>query len=751
MPDQFRPIFDVAQRHVAEYFADKQETPQQGTIEIGGERYVLVRAASMSVEFFDLVMALYADRGKAAAASIAASFLFDVAHAIGKADAKVFHQKMGLVDPIEKLSAGPVHFAYSGWAFVDILPESSPSPDNDFYLIYDHPFSFESHSWLTKGRQTTFPVCVMNAGYSSGWCEESFGIQLVATEVECKAKGDKHCRFIMAPPGRIVDHIARYAEQSRARGGAEAFTIPEFFGRKRVEEELYRAKRDAEAASRAKSTFLANMSHELRTPLNAIIGYSELLEEEAEDSGYQEMLPDLRKVHAAGKHLLTLINDILDLSKIEAGRIDFYLESIDVLHTVQEVVSTVAPLADTNENRLELRLADELGSMYTDLTRLRQCLFNLLSNACKFTRQGTVTLEVTREHEPAGDWLVFAVADTGIGMTPEQIGKIFEPFTQADASSTRDYGGTGLGLTITRRFCEMLGGSIAVVSEPGQGSIFTIRLPIEAAPTVHEVPGLVEVPLAEPVLDGTATRVLAIDDDPSVLEWIQRALGRAGYQVLTARSGREGLELAREARPHAITLDVLMPEMDGWAVLTALQADSELADIPVVVMTVLEEQNMGYALGATEYLTKPVDRSRLLAVLDRYRHEVCGHPILIVDDEPGAREMLRRTVERGGWTTVEAENGHAALQRMADMEPGLVLLDLLMPVMDGFEFLEVVRTREKWQALPVVVVTAKELTDEDRERLSHQAQQVMQKGAYSSEELLRVIGRLIPTRSRETD
>jgi hypothetical protein len=547
---------------------------------------------------------------------------------------------------------------------------------------------------------------------------------------------------------KMVEIQRRLEENARVEAQLRSLLAEELAQSEERERQLQVAQAAAEAANQAKSTFLANMSHELRTPLNAIIGYSELLQEEAEEAGLDALVPDLRKIHAAGKHLLALINDILDLSKIEAGKIELYLENLEVLPTVQDVVTTVTPLVDKNENRLEVTLGDDLGMMYSDLTRLRQCLFNLLSNACKFTHQGTVTLEVRREPEAGADWLTFAVADTGIGMTPEQLGRIFEPFMQADASSTRNYGGTGLGLTITRRFCEMLGGSVSVASEPGMGSAFTIRLPaIAGAPRVEAeedegetTPEMVAAAMA----DIEATRILAIDDDPAILDWVRRTLGRAGYQVITARSGAEGLTLAREAKPHAITLDVLMPEMDGWAVLNALQADPELADTPVVMMSVMEEKNMGYALGATEYLTKPVDRDRLLSILSRYGYRARRHPILIVDDEPGVREMLRRIVEKGGWTAVEAENGQVALERMAEIEPGLILLDLLMPVMDGLEFLATLRASEKWQSVPVLVITAKELTQEDRDRLSHQAQKVMQKGAYDAEELLRVIGRLIP-------
>ena len=515
------------------------------------------------------------------------------------------------------------------------------------------------------------------------------------------------------------------------------------------ERELARAREAAEAANRSKSTFLANMSHELRTPLNAIIGYSELLQEEAKDAGVEDITPDLGRINAAGRHLLALINDILDLSKIEAGKIELFLETFDVRSAIDEVVTTIDPLAKKNGNRLDVHIGEEIGTMHADLVRIRQCLFNLVSNACKFTDKGVVTLRV-RQEEDEQPWLVFDVQDTGIGMTPEQMAKLFRPFTQADASSTRKYGGTGLGLSITKRFSEMLGGQVSVHSEVGKGSTFTLRVPAHvvkrAAPAISAPPRR-DTPT--PPTDGAT--VLAIDDDASVRDWMARSLSHHGFRTVTASSGREGLELARKLRPSVIVLDVMMPGMDGWAVLTALKADPSLADIPVVMATILEDRNLGYALGATDYLTKPVDRKRLVAVLSRLCRKASGMPILIVEDDEAIRDTMRRMLSREGWTVVEAENGRVALEVLESVEPAIILLDLMMPEMDGFQFLDELRTGDRSKHVPVVVVTAKDLTAQDHERLNQQAERVIQKGAYSRTDLLREVGRLVRAHVRSEE
>ncbi len=484
--------------------------------------------------------------------------------------------------------------------------------------------------------------------------------------------------------------------------------------------ELLRARRDAEAANTAKSQFLASMSHELRTPLNAIIGYSEMLQEDATDRGDTTPLPDLQKIHSAGKHLLALINDVLDLSKIEAGKMQLFVETFEVAPLVEQVATTVRPLVDKNANRLEVRCAPDAGTMHSDATRVRQVLLNLLSNASKFTDHGVITLQVDR----AGPDLVFCVRDTGIGMTPEQLGRLFEAFSQAEASTAAKYGGTGLGLAISRRFCQLMGGELIVTSESGVGSTFTVHLPDEAP--AEGAPA--ETAARTGRTPGTAGTVLVIDDDAVARDLVARFLEKEGMAVIGAADGAAGLKAARERRPHVITLDVMMPGLDGWSVLTALKNDAATAEIPVVMLSVVDERNLGFALGASEYLTKPVDRDLLAHVLRKYRRPGGPRRVLVVEDDAVTRTALRKEMEDEGWEVVEAEHGRAALERTTGRVPDLVLLDLMMPEMNGFEFLEALRQRDEWRGVPVVVLTAKELTDDDHRRLNGGVAQVVAKG-----------------------
>jgi hypothetical protein len=488
----------------------------------------------------------------------------------------------------------------------------------------------------------------------------------------------------------------------------------------------------AETASNAKSQFLANMSHELRTPLNAIIGYSEMLQEEADDLGTPEIKPDLQKINGAGKHLLGLINDILDLSKIEAGKMTLYLETFDVRAVLDEVAAMVQPLIAKNANQLTLEISPEIGSMRADVTKVRQTLFNLLSNASKFTDKGTIILRARRE----GGNMVFDVIDSGIGMTPEQVSRLFQAFAQADASTSRKYGGTGLGLALSRKFCQLMGGDMSVASEHGKGSTFTATIEAEVQEVAADA-----APAEKSASDKAAAKtssgplVLVIDDDATVLDLLRRSLSRDGFRVETANNGASGLTRARELQPAIITLDVMMPGMDGWEVLGALKADPMTANIPVIVMSIVDEKGLGFSLGAADYLTKPLDYSRLSSVVNRHAQGGRGQRVLVVEDDPATQELVTKYMTKEGWQVVTANNGRAALDRVSEGKPDLVLLDLMMPEMDGFEFLEAFRQQPGCAQINVVVMTAKILTDQDRLRLQGQVAQVVAKTQLTSEML----------------
>ena len=391
------------------------------------------------------------------------------------------------------------------------------------------------------------------------------------------------------------------------------------------------AKNAAEAANQSKSAFLANMSHELRTPLNAIIGYSEMLEEDAQAAGQEAFVSDLQKIRSSGKHLLGLINDVLDLSKVEAGKMKLFLETFEVATLVQDVVATAQPLVERNGNRLEVRCAPDVAQIREDVTKVRQVLLNLLSNAAKFTEKGTITLEATREADVTGSWVVFRVRDTGIGMTPEQTAKLFQAFTQADGSTMRKYGGTGLGLALSRKFCVMMGGDINVESAAGRGSTFIVRLPGdienydgEATSIRMRIPGRKRDAHEVGNVPPSGKTVLVIDADPAVHQLMERLAAREGYSMIVAATGEEGLKLAREKKPELITLEVVMPGIDGWTVLKSLKSDPQVSGIPVVMVSISDDEDRGLAMGAADYIVKPVDRERLAGILAAYRTGAVG-------------------------------------------------------------------------------------------------------------------------------
>jgi adenylate cyclase len=452
--------------------------------------------------------------------------------------------------------------------------------------------------------------------------------------------------------------------------------------------------------------------------------------------GTEKAAEPLRRVHHAGTHLLGLINQVLDLSKIEAGKLELNPETVNLAPLLEDVIGTARQLAEQNKNRLVLDAQANLGQLTVDPMRLRQILLNLLSNACKFTEQGEVALRVKKVVD-GRNWIEVAVADTGIGMTPEQQANLFEEFTQADSSTARQYGGTGLGLAITRKLARMMGGDVTASSEPGKGSVFTVRLPGSTDPQARSSIG--SNGRRSPAVDC----VLIIDDDATARELIADHLKAEGFSVVTAAGGVQGLKLARELRPIAITLDVIMPDLDGWSVLAALRQDPELAEIPVIMITIVDEQRRGIALGAAGYLTKPIDRERLRRVIGRFRAPARPTHVLVVEDDAVQRERMRGWLEGPRWIVREAENGREALNHIQENKPDVILLDLMMPEMDGFAVVAALQKEAGWRDIPVIVITARDLDAKDRERLNSGVQSVLVKETFRPADLVERVRQLV--------
>ena len=615
VPDAVRPLFDAAQTAVAEYFSHLKMDPTQGTIEIADQRYVLVRASALSKDFLATIQSLYADRGPAEAMAIGKNFLFDISHVIGINDARAFHQNMGFTDPVAKLSAGPVHFAYAGWAFVEILPESNPTPDDDFYLFYNHPYSFEADTWMRSGTRADTPVCIMNAGYSSGWCEESFGIPLTAVEVTCRAKGDEHCTFIMSPPGRVGEHLQRFEQSHSASSSAkEPHSIPTFFERKRVEEEMQRARALAEESAKTKSDFVANMSHELRTPLGAILGFTDLLKKTDLTAVQQDYLD---AIHTSGKALLSIINDILDLSKLDAGKA-----------AIEQIPFSVPELMHSLEVMFAAKAADK-GLLFScasdpairtpllgDPMRLTQILTNLIGNAIKFTEKGSVHAHCAVERQENGVFhLSFTVRDTGIGIPEGKLAHVFERFTQADTDITRKYGGTGLGLAITKQLVELQGGTITLENGTVEGVVFCVRLsyPVAAAFATPVIdPGAMTLRSA-----GTKS-ILIVEDNPMNQKLTEIILHNNGFKTVLAENGALAVDVLRQQSFDLILMDIQMPVMDGYRATCTIRDDLHLAT-PIIAMTAHAldgERDSCIHGGMNDYIAKPFSEADLLRKMD---------------------------------------------------------------------------------------------------------------------------------------
>ena len=500
--------------------------------------------------------------------------------------------------------------------------------------------------------------------------------------------------------------------------------------------EMEKARDEAIDAKGETSRFFANMSHELRTPLNAILGYGEMLAEDCEDLGYDDLLPDLKKITSAGTHLLSLINNILDISKIESGKMELYITSFEIEDVVDVIKDISAPLVSKNNNAFQTNIQDGIGAMRQDETKLRQCLSNLLSNAAKFTEAGTVTLEVDASLEKEIEMVSFKVIDTGEGMSEEGVGKVFEVYTQAERSTSAKHGGTGLGLPLSREMAQMMGGDITLTSELGVGSVFTLKLPRDCPQDEHEV--------SDSVLEGIdddEKLVVLIDDDVTMHDLIKRTLNKIGLTLVGATDSEKGMQMVRETKPKLLLLDVLMPGRDGWSILRECKSDPELKDMPVIMVSQLNQDTLANSLGADDYITKPIDRELFLKTIKNILGDgdTDNNKILIIDDDENTRDLLSRMLKEGGWVPKTAKDGKEGLDQLGE-DPALIVLDLEMPRMDGFEFLnQYIETVNEEDRCPILVYSGKDLTDVQKELLENNVEGLVRKDEVSMDELSAIV------------
>ena len=500
--------------------------------------------------------------------------------------------------------------------------------------------------------------------------------------------------------------------------------------------ELFFAKEKAESAAQAKSEFLANMSHELRTPLNAILGFCEILIEDATELKQDGVVSDLEKIHTSGIDLLALINDILDLSKIEVKKIDINISSFEMKNLVNSVKTTLEPYAKINRNNIQINLPKKSIVVSSDELKIRQILFNLLTNACKNSEESDINLTITRETVKKDQYIVFKVQDFGVGIPKNKMKEIFEPFNQGNIIDNSKLKGTGLGLTISKTYSELLGGYIHVKSKEGLGSTFTsyILQDYNRDKGKSEEYKIVETPQISPFPQ--KGKILIIDDDINFLDLIDRRLSKEGYLIFTANNGKSGLNKANKLVPDIIILDIVMPDMDGWTVYKKLKRTPLLAQIPVIIVTIGDYEKMAKDFGVVDFLAKPIKWKTLNVILSKYIIIGKSKHILVIDDDSATRIILRKMLVKDGWRVDEAENGKVALDRIKKEKPELILLDLLMPVMDGFKFLKVIKGKDSLIDIPIIVITSKDLTADDYSYLAANVDRVIQKGDYTRKEII---------------
>jgi two-component system cell cycle sensor histidine kinase/response regulator CckA len=549
VPDSMQELFAKAEDVVARFFQDRIDDPEHGTIQIHGERYVLLRGAALSVEFFDLVRSLYGDRA-AEADEFSRAILFDLAHSVGRSDAKNFHDKMQLKDPIARMSAGPVHFSHSGWAFVEVSDEARPTSDDEFVSVYDHPYSFESDAWVRAGRVSTFPVCIMGSGYSSGWCEESFGLKLVAAEILCRAKGDHTCRFVMAPPERIAariqEYIARHPELAERAAG---FQIPDFFARKRAEEALKRQRDELERELRQKQKLEAlgrlagGVAHDFNNIISVVMGHAVLAQRRIGQN--EAVAKDLAEIIRAGERAASLTEQLLAFGRSQVAR----NELLDINRVVAEMARMIERLIG-DHIQFRLNLAADAAGVYADRAQIEQILVNLAVNARDaMPAGGTLTVSTAREGEQR---VMLTVADTGQGMDEETRARAFEPFFTTKGQS----GGGGLGLSTVYGIVVGAAGTIDIETSPGNGCAVRISLPR------HERESAGPARVAANANVGT---VLVAEDRSELREVIGEALHAFGYGTILAKDAADALRLLsqNERTIEILLTDVVMPGMSG--------------------------------------------------------------------------------------------------------------------------------------------------------------------------------------------